>query len=173
MEDKLTILVSNVILSLEHALQLDEKNAVGLEKSKMDLQAVLNHCKSFYSSLTPVAKATLNKKISKNLESLYRTTVLCQFKEVSRLDFTEYKGLDKIVETLSLFTVESCITESAISYCNVIAASLDEMDENNPAYKNTLSYKYLRMFLVFTMLNNFVAANCLAFFILSQIAEGV
>lgn len=173
MGDKLTTAVGNIALAVEQELQLNETNSVGLQKAQMDLSAVLNHCKSYYASLAPAAVALLNKKIQKCLEPLYRLTSMCQFKEASRLDFSEYKGMNKIAEILSLFTVESAITQNSVAYCNVIASALDEIDDTKPACKSTLSYKYLRLFLIFVLLNNFVAAACIATFLITQIAEGV
>ena len=90
---------------------------------------------------------------------------------VKRLNYHDYANMDSVRDVLLLFTVEASINKTAINSCNIIAAVLSNIDETRPKYKFSLSYKYLRMFLLFTMIGDFVSSSCLAYFILTQLGD--
>ena len=105
------------------------------------------------------------------MDTLYKISAVSQFKDVKRLNYHDYANMDSVRDVLLLFTVEASINKTAINSCNIIAAVLSNIDETRPKYKFSLSYKYLRMFLLFTMIRDFVTSSCLAYFILTQLGD--
>ena len=154
--DKLSEKLEEIILKAEELLWLNTQNELGLVYSQADLQPVLSQVRNQYLALPAVAKSTM---------------AVSQFKDVKRLNYHDYANMDSVRDVLLLFTVETSINKTAINSCNIIAAVLSNIDETRPKYKFSLSYKYLRMFLLFTMIGDFVSSSCLAYFILTQLGD--
>lgn len=171
MDDELTRQLSTIVLSLENVFGLNEENAIGLKISQADINVALEHARAKYSRLSDAARSSFSKKIIRLLDSLYKVTAICIFKGVKRLNYADYANLEAMRDTLMMYTVETNITQKTISYCNIIAEILSDIDETKPNYKNSLSYKYLRMFVFLVIVGNYVAASCVATFILTQIGE--
>lgn len=169
MADKLTEKLETIILQVEDKLWLGEKNQLDLSYSQVDLQGVLHHVKSRYGSLSPVERIGLLKSVTDTIEPLYKISAVCTYKEENRLKYQEYSSLDKVRDVLIIFTAESSINVDAITSCNIVADVLTNIDDTRPNYKNALSYKYLRAFLLFVLLGDYVSAACIATFILTQL----
>ena len=169
--DKLSEKLEEIILKAEELLWLNTQNELGLVYSQADLQPVLSQVRNQYLALPAVAKSTMAGKASSILDPLYKISAVSQFKDVKRLNYHDYANMDFVRDVLLLFTVEASINKTAINSCNIIAAVLSNIDETRPKYKFSLSYKYLRMFLLFTMIGDFVSSSCLAYFILTQLGD--
>ena len=168
--DKLSEKLEEIILKAEELLWLNTQNELGLVYSQADLQPVLSQVRNQYLALPAVAKSTMAGKASSILDPLYKISAVSQFKVVKRLNYHD-ANMDSVRDVLLLFTVEASINKTAINSCNIIAAVLSNIDETRPKYKFSLSYKYLRMFLLFTMIGDFVSSSCLAYFILTQLGD--
>lgn len=171
MSDKLSGKLEEIILGLEGKLWLNEQNELGLVYAQADLQPVLSHVRDRYAGLIARAKASSSAEIAKLIDPLYRITFISQFKNVHKLNYTDYASMDSVKDVLLLFVTEETINTEAIVACNVVAAVLSDIDSTRPNFKNSLSYKYLRAFLLMAMIGDFVPAACLAMFILTQIGD--
>lgn len=171
MSDRLSANLETMILAMESRLFLSETNELGLAFSQADLKPVINHVREKVHAMTPVARVDLLNKLSETVQPLYKITSVCQFKSVKKLNYSEYANMDSVCDVLMLYTIEMCITADATKACNIVADVISDIDSTKPAYKNSLSYKFLRMFLLLVIVGDYVTASCIATFILTQIGE--
>lgn len=171
MDDKLSKRLEEIVLGVESKLWLNEQNELGLVYAQADLRPVLSHVRSRYSGLIARARISALSEITKIIEPLYKITALAQFKNVRRLNYTDYASMNSVKDVLLLFVVEETINSEAVVACNIIADVLCDIDNTRPNFKNSLSYKYLRLFLLLTIVGDFVSAACIAMFILTQLGE--
>lgn len=171
MADKLSATLDSLILSLEDKLFLREENELGLKYAQADLSLVLSHVRSRFQGLTAIARADIINKISAMINPLYKITFVCQYKSVKKLNYADYANMDSVKDILFLYTVETSITQEAIVACNIIADVISDIDTTRQHYRNSLSYKFLRAFLLVVIIGDYVSASCIAMFILTQLGE--
>lgn len=171
MTDKLSSKLEDIIFDLENKLWLREKNEIELEYAQADIKPVLSHIRNKANSITQIERVTIFRNISKTVDPLYRIASMSQFKSVKRLNYTDYANMDYVRDVLLLYTIESSITKDAVRSCNGICDVLSDIDKTRPNYKNSLSYKYLRAFVLLVLVADYASASCVASFILTQLAE--
>lgn len=169
MGDKVSNTLKMIILDVEDKLWLSEANDIGLQYAQADLKLALTHVRTKVKSVSPVERTNTLSGLNKAVEPLYKITSVAQFKNIKKLDYADYASVDKIRDVLLLFTIESSITREAARACNIIADVLCEIDSTRPNYKNSLSYKYMRAFLLLVLIGDYASASCIATFILTQL----
>lgn len=171
MADKLSSKLEEIIFALEEHLWLNEKNEIGLEYAQADIKTALFHIRTKATSITQIERTDVFRKISADVDPLFRISAISQFKNVKRLNYSDYANMDYVRDVLLLYTVESSITKDAVRSCNAVCDVLSDIDKTRPNYKNSLSYKYLRIFVLLVLVSDYVSASCIAIFILTQLAE--
>lgn len=171
MADKIVNSLTDIILNIEKIMWLDEKNDIGLTYAQADLMPVLSHVREKNKSIPAIERTSIMKRISTALDPLYKITSVLQFKTSHKLNYSDYASMDVVKDVLIMFTIESDIKQSSVSACNAIAEVLHDIDSTRPNYKNSLSYKYLRAFLLLVITSDFVNASCIATFILTQLGD--
>lgn len=171
MTDKISNTLTEIILGVEKILWLDETNDIGLVYAQADLVPVLSHVKERSSAMAAIERSSIMKRITSTLDPLYKITSVLQFKTTHKLNYADYASMDVVKDILIMFTIESEIKQSSVSACNAIADVLHDIDSTRPNYKNSLSYKYLRVFLLLVIMSDFINASCIATFILTQLGD--
>lgn len=169
MDDKLTKQLGNIIIAMENEIGLNITNTVGLAYSQADIGPVVNYMRNHVSRLSAVERSSMVSQLLNIVDPLYKITSIGIFKSIRRLDYSDYASMEAVRDVLFVYTIETNISQRSVAECNVVAEVLHDIDNTRPNFKNSLSYKYLRMFVLLVLTSNYVPASCIATFILTQI----
>lgn len=92
-----------------------------------------------------------------------------KFYGITRLNFTRYKRINEIVRILLPFCNASRISMQNKLAVGELCLMLSEFDEEDATVMQTLSYMYLRIFIVLVLCENYCDASIIADLLLSQL----
>lgn len=91
------------------------------------------------------------------------------FKRISVLEFGAHGRIDLLVELLAPFQKRENISYYVKENIKNIMLYLEVLEKNNIKFINSLSYRFIRLFVVFTMIGDYTHAGILAKFIIEQV----
>lgn len=91
------------------------------------------------------------------------------FKRISVLEFGAHGRIDLLVELLAPFQKRENISYYVKENIKNILLYLEVLEKNNIRFINSLSYRFIRLFVVFTMIGDYTHAGIIAKFIIEQV----
>jgi predicted YcjX-like family ATPase len=113
--------------------------------------------------------SNLNAAAGKELILLSYLSQRMHYFNKKRIDFSHYPNMKIVSKILISFTKASSINEKSMRSINKIISLLVEIDKRHINLHNSLSYRYLRIFIILVMFGNFCNASVVADFLLNQI----
>jgi len=92
-----------------------------------------------------------------------------KFYGITRLNYSRYKHINEIVRILLPFCNAGRISMQSKIAIGELCVILSELDESDPSVLQSLSYMYLRLFIVLVLCENYCDASVIADLILNQL----
>ncbi|MNM62908.1 hypothetical protein D3C81_742570 [compost metagenome] len=111
----------------------------------------------------------VNVSCSHLICSLCYTNSRCNFRRVSVLDFSSHTRIDILANLLLPFRKRENLTKDIKKNALSIMQYLDMLESKNKKFIGTMSYRYIRLFIVFLAVNDYAHASMVVEFLLDQI----
>jgi hypothetical protein len=111
----------------------------------------------------------INVSCSHLICSLCYTNSRCNFRRVSVLDFSSHTRIDILANLLLPFRKRENLTKDIKKNAISIMQYLDMLESKNKKFIGTMSYRYIRLFVVFLAVNDYAHASMVVEFLLDQI----
>lgn len=160
--------LSNTIIKIE--------NAYGMQKMRgstpiadLPIVDVITYFNKVITSCDKEELGSINVAAGREVVLLSYVTQRMVYYNKKRLDYSKYKNMRTITKVLFAFTKQKTTDKKTLRSVNKIITLLDEIDKRHVSYRNALSYRFLRIFVVMIMHGNYCNASVVADFILNQI----
>lgn len=167
MKDQYISVLGETVVKLETIYGM--KNIVdGTRVSDMSMRDIVQYYNDVIRAQSKEALTALNAKAGRELAILSYVSQRMTYFNKKRLDFSHYPNMKTVANVLIGFTNYKKISERTIRNINKIISLLVDIDEKYINYRNGLSYRYLRIFVIHVMFGNYCNASIIADFILHQ-----
>lgn len=132
--------------------------------------------------LDTYVKSEAFKKLPKskqfNGDAMFLLTTLsmldrrCSFGRVSVLDFRSYTGVDILFDLIYPFQKKENLSNELLKNLDGLKSYLELLETSSLKYINTLSYRYIRVFICLLLVKNYFNASVVGNFIINQIYIG-
>lgn len=150
-------------------------NLVPSFNTTSELLPIEDYCKTvikYLKGFKGKSKLELLSKSGYFLTTLCFIKSICSFKRISLLDFSEVPRVDALAQLLIPFLKRENITEEIEDNVNYLVQYLKVLESKNSNFLNSMSYRYLRLFITLTYARYFKLASIVADFIIDQIFIG-
>lgn len=154
--------------SLETVYELDKTNQLDVCYAKLDIKTVVNYASQCASTLSKEQLYERNSESGKYVVLLTYVIMRLEFYQKYELSYENYPYVDTIAEILLKFTRIDLLTREAMQDLNKIVAILKEIDSKFVKFRFSLSYRYLRLFIVMILHKNYWNASVIAKLLLAQ-----
>lgn len=150
-------------------------NLVPSFNTTSELLPIEDYCKiviGYLKGFKGKSKLELLSKSGYFLTTLCFIKSICSFKRISLLDFSEVPRVDALAQLLIPFLKRENITEEIEDNVNYLVQYLKVLESKNSNFLNSMSYRYLRLFITLAYARYFKLASIVADFIIDQIFIG-
>lgn len=150
-------------------------NLVPSLNTTSELLPIEDYCKTvigYLKGFKGKSKLELLSKSGYFLTTLCFIKSICSFKRISLLDFSEVPRVDALAQLLIPFLKRENITEEIEDNVNYLVQYLKVLESKNSNFLNSMSYRYLRLFITLAYARYFKLASIVADFIIDQIFIG-
>lgn len=150
-------------------------NLVPSLKTTSELLSIEDYCDvitNYLDGFKGKSKLELLSKSGYFLTTLCFIKSICSFKRISLLDFSEVPRVDALAQLLIPFLKRENITEEIELNINYVVQYLKVLESKNSNFLNSMSYRYLRLFVTLANARYFKLASIVADFIIDQIFIG-
>lgn len=140
-----------------------------MNKGDIPINSVMNKIKNDFKTLNENEILERNMRAGRVIASLSYCYFRMDFFKIKRLNYKAYPCLDIIIDTLKKYIEFSDISENNKYEINKVIALLNELDKSQPKLVTTMSYRFLRIFILLVLNNSLANASVVAKFVLQQI----
>lgn len=159
----------NTVIEIEERYSLHTLLSPNIKVVDLGIKEFLEEVRKIYESSKEEDIKTMNIRAGQKVAMLAYLDNRLRFFNYVKLDFSVYPSLDKVVSTLKIFTNKDTLNKDSRGYANIIAETLEQIEERFEIYRKSLGYKFLRLFLVLLIFNNDTDASVVANLIVNQI----
>ena len=161
-----------LLFKIEEAYCINRILDNGLDVSKLGIIEFSKVITSDVKSLNKKEITSRNVKTGGLMASVSYINQILKFKNLKKLDYTVYIGMDKLVGTLEKFLYKETSTKRALLEINALMNLLKQREAKHVNCNLTLAYRYLRIFYVLIAYDNRIDASIVADLILTQVKIG-
>lgn len=160
---------NNLLLSCENSLGV----YTSLEGKTLEFLPIEDYCVQ-YKKLTSTDSDVRGTHLScgEYLTSLCYLDSLCNYHRVSVLDFSKHRHLDTLANLLIPFTKKTDINKSSVETIDSIILYLALLEKQSISVINSMSYRYVRLFISLVGKSDYAHSSLVANFILNQLFIG-
>lgn len=167
--DKYLVEMNKIATDIEGLCGLSLRTDEGVLVGDMNMDDVIAYCAENSSKLPPNALKDLNVSIGRKVVLLSYISCRLHFFGKKKLDFSAIPCMKEIASLLIRFTEKRNLSDDLLSHLNKAVVILAEVDNKDRTAKKTLSYRYLRIFLLLVIYGSNCNAGVVAVFILEQL----
>lgn len=160
--------LSEIAAGIESVYGLDKANQLEVSYSKLDIETVLSYSAQRSASLAAAQRNEQNAAAGRETVLLSYITVRLEFYGKYVLSYENYPYLGETAEILLNFLRKETITQARLRDLNRIIEILAELDKKYVSYRFSLSYRYLRLFIIMIVYENYWNASVVARLLLMQ-----
>lgn len=169
-KDNYNTSLSNIIYKIEDVYGLRVPGSTGKAISNLPINAFMSELQVIVKQMSLIERQDKRKAVGAQIAELMFVQSYLRFFRTSKLNFSNFEGIRQVSHVLSLAIQYDKDTNLA-QHINVLVRSLQTCDRMNPHSINTLSYRYIRLFIITVVTADLVHASVLAEFILNQIND--
>lgn len=155
--------------SMEDLVGLNELMPSGERLTNANISDVIQFINAKVKTLSKEEISSVNISVGKNTVLISYISGRLTFYRKLRLDYSVYPCMDVVANVLLEFRLKSNITQESLRNLNKIVCILSEIDTHYLNYRFSLSYRFLRIFLIMIVYGNYCNASIIASFILEQL----
>ena len=167
--DKYIVELNKVATSIEELCGLALKTDDGITVGDMNADDVVAYCSENYAKLPPNAVKDLKVGIGRKVVLLAYMSCRLHFFGKKKLDYSAFPCMKEVASLLLQFTEVKNLSDDILPALNRAVMILADIDSKDKTVKKTLSYRYLRIFLLLVVYGSNSNAGIVASFILEQL----
>ena len=161
--------LDKLLSAMENLVGLNELTPAGDTISNANISDVIQFINAKVKTLSKEELSAINVAVGKNTVLISYISGRLTFYRKLRLDYSIYPCMDVVASVLLEFRLKSSITQDSLRNLNKIVCILAEIDAHYLNYRFSLSYRFLRIFLIMIVYCNYCNASIIASFILEQL----
>lgn len=155
--------------SMEELCGLLEEDTDGCRIYKKNIVSVMNYVNQKVLHLSNAERKSINIANGKLVVLVSYVSCRLTFYQKRRLDFSAFPFMDTVVSVLLQFNRKASITSDSLNDLNKIIYVLSCVDKSSVDLRVSLSYRFLRLVVIFILYGNYCNASVLISFILEQL----
>lgn len=167
-KDNYTTSLSNVIYNIEDVYGLRVQGSTGKAICNLPIDAFMSEFQLIIKQMPLLDKQEKRKAVGAHVAELMFVQSYLRYFRTAKLNFSNLEGISEVGHVLSL-ALHHDKTVNVTQHLNILIRSLQSCDRMNPKARNTLSYRFIRLFIIAIATADLVHASILAEFILNQI----
>ena len=168
--DKYITELSRVVQNLENVCGLNMKNSSGVEYRSLTVPEILEFCIETCASVPPQSLKELSKIAGKQTAKVTVINSRLSYYGKRKLNFEGYPLLSDIAKTLLKCTSKALTGTLKNTELQRMVTILSEIEKKDTTIKNTLSFRYLRVFLCLILYQSFYNAGVISDFLIKQMS---
>lgn len=135
----------------------------------MGVEEVMDFCQQQRLKLPPKSLKDLNVSVSRKMVILTYVESKLRYYNRKKLDFSGFVCMTDIAKTLLTFSERKSVTDDALVQLDRFIIILSDIEEKDSTIRTQLSFRFLRLFLVFAVYGFFCNVGIMSQFILEQL----
>lgn len=165
--------LSEIADSIEEIYQLKQQNQLGVSYNKLGISTVIDYVRKQAEGMDSAQLGEYNLQVGRYTVLLAYLMERLSFFQKYEFSFESYPYLDIIADILIQFVRRNTITSDSLRQVNKIIEIMQDIDTKYVKFRFSLSYRYLRLFVLLILYRNYLNASIIAKMLLGQmIVEG-
>lgn len=161
-----------IIVELEKLYGLEETNELGVRYLELDIDSVMSYENNLVMAASVEDKKRKNSEAGKYVVLIAYMKDRLEFYGKKKLNYSDYPRIDTVAECLLNFVDKETVSSQALNNLNKVIFVLQGVDKRFVQHKFGLGYRFIRLFLIMVLWENYCNASILARFIIDQIFVG-